>query len=64
MQAGSIERPAANGHKRVSEAPKGPRPSRFFRVDYGTELPALALTKDVSAALMVPLALTSVRKLV
>jgi hypothetical protein len=37
---------------------------RLPNVLYGTELPALALTIDVSAALIVPLAFTSVRKFV
>jgi len=66
VKAGGVDRRAPKvDTRRRSDFAKAPVVlGRLPNVLYGTELPALALTKDVSAALIVPLAFTSVRKFV
>lgn len=66
VKAGVVDRRAPKLDTLLrSDFAKAPvAPGRLPHVLYGTELPALALTIDVSAALIVPLAFTSVRKFV
>ena len=66
VKAGGVDRraPKLDTRRRSDFAQAHVVVGRLPNVLYGTELPALALTIDVSAALIVPLAFTSVRKFV